>query len=260
MNTDNRTKINQLLASQPKGTVFLASWLSENGYSLNLLKSYRKTNWLQSIGRGAMIRLKDHVNYEGALYTLRNQAGRSIHIGGKTALSHLGKAHYLDLSRSKVTLFGYGGEKRPTWFKNYNWETKLDYHASSFLPTDLGLVDMEFKTFSMKISGAARAMMECLYLVPEKQPLIECYELMEGLNNLRPKTVQKLLEECSSIKVKRLFLYLTEKVGHEWMDYLDMNNIDLGIGKRSIVKNGVYVSKYKITVPKELKSLGKSEL
>lgn len=260
MNTDNRTKINQLLSSQPRGTVFLAAWLSNHGYSLDLLKIYRKNNWLKSIGTGAMIRYNDKFSYEGAIYTLQKQANLGIHIGGKTALSYLGKSHYLNLTDSKVSLFGYKGGKLPMWFKNYNWDIKLDYHASSFLPNNLGLVEIEFNNFSMQISGAARAMMECLYLVPEKQPLLECYELMEGLNNLRPKTVQKLLEECKSIKVKRLFLYLADKAGHKWMDYLNLENVDLGSGKRSVVKNGVYVPKYQITVPKELEERGKTEL
>ncbi len=260
MNTDKRTKINRLLESQPKGTVFLASWLSEQGYSLDLLKSYRRTNWLQSIGAGAMIRKNNPVTYEGALYTLQKQSKLSVHIGGKTALSHLGKSHYLDLSNVKVTLFGYQGETLPTWFKNYKWNVKLDYHASSFLPANLGLVDVEFKTFFVQTSGAARAIMECLYLAPKKQQLFECYELMEGLNNLRPNLVQKLLEECTSIKVKRLFLYLADKINHKWMEYINLENIDLGSGKRSIVKNGVYAPKYQITVPKELENHEKTEL
>jgi Transcriptional regulator, AbiEi antitoxin, Type IV TA system len=95
-------------------------------------------------------------------------------------------------------------------------------------------------------------MMECLYLAPEKQELMECYELIEGLNSLRPQSVQALLENCTSVKVKRLFLYMAEKTKHEWFQYLDLNKIDLGTGKRSLVKNGVYSVKYKITVPREL--------
>ncbi len=262
MNTDNRTKINQLLDSQPKGTVFLASWLSKKGYSLDLLKSYRKSNWLQSIGTGAMIRHNDYISYEGALYTLQKQTNLSIHIGGRTALAYLGKVHYLDFSNinKRISLFGYQGEKLPAWFKNHNWNANIKYHTSSFLPTELGLVNMEFKTFSMFISGAARAMMECLYLVPKQQELTECYELMEGLNNLRPKSAQRLLEACNSVKVKRLFLYLADKAGHKWLNYVSLENVDLGKGKRSIVKNGVYVSKYQITVPKELEALGKTNL
>ena len=102
--------------------------------------------------------------------------------------------------------------------------------------------------------------MECLYLTPQKQDLMECYELMESLNNLNPKQLQLLLEKCKSVKVKRLFMYLSEKAGHEWFRYLDLNKIDLGKGKRSIVKNGVYVSKYKITVPKELEKHDKTRI
>ncbi len=110
------------------------------------------------------------------------------------------------------------------------------------------------------MSSPARAIMECLFLAPKYQELFECYELMENLNNLRPKSVQTLLESSSSIKVKRLFLYLAEKCNHQWLKHLDLTRIDLGSGKRSLVKNGVYISKYKITVPGEFERDEKSEI
>jgi len=75
---------------------------------------------------------------------------------------------------------------------------------------------------------------------------------MEMLTGLRPDLLQKLLEECKSIKVNRLFLYMAEKAGHSWLDDLDLSKIDLGKGKRSIVKNGVLNSKYQITIPRDL--------
>jgi hypothetical protein len=95
-------------------------------------------------------------------------------------------------------------------------------------------------------------MMECLYLVPEKMDLVTCYELMESLNDLRPDKVQMLLEQCTSVKVKRLFLFLAEKAGHQWFSYLDPHKIYLGKGKRIFAKNGVYIPKYEITVPQKL--------
>ncbi len=98
--------------------------------------------------------------------------------------------------------------------------------------------------------------MECLYLAPVKQELTEFYDLMEGLNNLTPSTVQSLLEQCQSVKVKRLFLYLAEKSGHGWFKHLDLSHIDLGSGKRSLVKNGKLIEKYGITVPRELEENG----
>ena len=252
MNTEKTTKINQLLFSQPSGVVLLSSWLTKQGYNLDLQKSYRKSGWLESMGTGAMIRRNDDVEYEGAIYALQIQLNLNIHIGGKTALSLLGKAHYLDLNPRSVTLFGGAKEKLPTWFKNYDWSVTINYHSSSFLKSNLGLVNMEFRTFSIKISGAARSIMECLYLAPKKQPLLECFQIMESLNNLRPDKTQELLENCSSVKVKRLFLYMAEKANHEWFKQLFLEKIDLGSGKRSFIKEGIYVSKYKIVVPREL--------
>ena len=45
---------------------------------------------------------------------------------------------------------------------------------------------------------------------------------------------------------------MAQKAGHAWFDKLDVGKIDLGAGKRVLVENGVYVSEYLITVPKEL--------
>lgn len=240
------------------GVVLLASWMVENGYSHDLQQRYKKGNWLKSIGTGAFIRSNDKVGYEGAIYALQKQNSLTIHPAGRTALSLLGKAHYLDLSVNRVVLFGNGGEKLPTWFKKHDWGLKVDYYETSFLSSDLGLTDVELSNFSIKVSGAARAIMECLHLAPHKQEIIECFELMEGLNNLVPKQVQTLLENCQSVKVKRLFLYMAEKAEHSWFKHLDLKFVDLGRGKRSIVKNGVLIDKYGITVPKELEENGKN--
>jgi hypothetical protein len=80
---------------------------------------------------------------------------------------------------------------------------------------------------------------------------MECFELMEGLNNVRPQLVQSLLEQCQSVKVKRLFMYMAEKASHDWVQYLDLKKIDFGSGKRSVVEHGIYVAKYQITMPRE---------
>jgi hypothetical protein len=252
MSTVEQLKINTLLQSMPSGAVMLSSWLKDQGYSFDLQKRYRKSGWLESVGTGAMIRAGDGVGYEGGLYALQAQAGSSVHVGGRSALSLLGKAHYLELAQSKVILFGGARENLPAWFRDHDWAMEISYYATSFLPPDMGLTNVEFKTFSIKVSGAPRALMECLYLALDHQDLLECYELMEGLNNLRPDQVQKLLEACTSVKVKRLFMVLAEKAGHGWVSYLDLGKVDFGSGKRSVVSNGSYNAKYQITLPREL--------
>lgn len=260
MSLYNETKINKLLKDWPVGAVYLSSWLNKDDVSTQLLDRYKKSNWLSSIGTGAVIRQGDKVDYYGAIYALQKQAGLSIHVGGRSALSLQGKGQYIDMSSSRVVLVGGSREKLPAWFKKYEWGVKLDYFATSFLPADIGLVDFEMPNFSVKISSPARAMMECLYLAPKHQEFYECYELMEGLNTLRPKSVQELLESCSSVKVKRLFLYMAEKCEHDWLEYLDLTKVGLGSGKRSLLENGVYISKYQITVPRELEKNDKPEL
>jgi hypothetical protein len=255
MGTISKSKLNQLLSSTPKGGVLLTSWLKTNGYSPDLVKRYRSSGWLECIGFGANIRSGDTVDCFGALYSLQDQCGSSIHVGARSALSIQGKSHYLEFNAKKITLFAANEDRRmPAWFKNFDWGTEVELHSSNFLPHDLGLLNFPIKEFSVKISGEIRALMECLYLVPNYQELIECYELMESRNNLHPKKVQELLCNCNSIKVKRLFLYLAEKAGHEWFNYLDLSNIDLGAGKRKIVENGVLDKKYKITVPQSWRS------
>jgi hypothetical protein len=260
MSTDTKSKINKLLNDMPHGAVLLSFWLSEQGYSLDLQKRYKKSGWLESIGTGALKRAGDDVDYHGGLYALQNQAGLSVHAGGRTALSLQGRAHYIDMAAGRTVLLGSKKENLPAWFKNKEWETQIDYYTTSFLPADMGLVDLERNNFTVKISSPARAMLECLYLAPKHQEFFECYELMEGMNDLRPKSVQELLENCSSIKVKRLFLYLADKFKHPWLDFVDLSNVDLGSGTRSLVKNGVYIDKYKITVPKEFEKNEQPEI
>lgn len=260
MSTEETSKINRLLTSEPPGVVFLSSWLVEKGYSPELQKRYRKSNWFTSIGMGAMIRNGDKLDYLGAIYAMQKQAGMHIHPGGKTALVLQNKAHFLEMGHGKVDLFGGKDESLPAWFKAYPWDRVIHYYSTAFLPPKSGMIHYESGSFSISISGPARAMMECLYLAPSKFDLLEGYQLMEGLNNLRPDHVQQLLESCSSVKVKRLFFYLAEKANHNWLKKINLNTIDLGSGKRSIVKQGVYIPKYLITVPKELEQNEEAEL
>lgn len=51
--------------------------------------------------------------------------------------------------------------------------------------------------------------MEMLYLVPKVHSFEEADLIMESLSTLRGDLLQKLLEKCNSVKVKRMFLYLS---------------------------------------------------
>jgi hypothetical protein len=250
---DNKTKINSLIQSLPRGSVLLPSWLLSQGYSYELQQSYRKSNWLKSIGKGAMLKSGDPLVLTGALSALQNVENLNVHVGGRSALELQGLAHYLQINSYETTLFVNGRAKLPVWFENNDWNTKIKlFRLSLFNNETLGMTDFQDGELTMKISNPARAIMECLALCPEKFPLSESFELMEGLGSLRPAKVQELLKNCKSVKVKRLFLYFAEKANHSWFKYIDTSKINLGVGNRSLVESGVLVSKYKLVLPNEL--------
>jgi hypothetical protein len=74
---------------------------------------------------------------------------------------------------------------------------------------------------------------------------------MNSLTTLRPDVVQRLLEKCRSIKAKRVFLYLADKLDLPFFQKLDLDKISLGSGKRMIVKGGELNKKYQITVDRD---------
>ncbi|MFZ4523694.1 MAG: type IV toxin-antitoxin system AbiEi family antitoxin [Bacteroidales bacterium] len=246
------TKINQLLQEVPGGTVLLSSWLSSKGYPYELQQRYRKSGWLTAIGIGAMKRSGDRLTLTGAIYTLQHQAGLQIHVGGRTALGMHGLAHYLELNPQETFLFAPRGVKLPAWLKNNTWNTNPVLINTSFLPPETGLTDFSEEGLSIKISSPVRAMMECLEMSPDNFSLEEAYQIMESLSFVRPDAVQSLLEQCTSVKVTRLFMFLAQKAGHQWMKKIETRKIKLGKGKRVIARDGAFESEFQITVPKNL--------
>jgi hypothetical protein len=255
MATQNKTKLKILLNNIKPESVALAPWLEDAGISRNLQKHYRNSGWLGTVGRGAFKRPGDTIHWQGAIHALQYQAGLNIHIGALTALTLQGFGHYFRFDNEKVFIFALRKTKLPKWFLTYDWGDPIYPYQTTFLPSDIGVVQYEEKNFPIKISSPERAILECLYLTPETIDIVECFHLMQGLVNIKPKLVQRLLQKCSSVKVKRLFLYLAEKANHDWFHFLEVSTINLGTGNRVISKGGAYIAKYQISVPKELSGL-----
>lgn len=255
MTTNTSNKLKKLFKEHVPGTVLLASWLEKEGFSYDLQQYYRRSGWLENIGTGAFKMSKENVTWQGGLYALQSQAKLPVHVGGLSALSLHGYAHYFRLGEEIVYLFSPIQIKLPAWFYKHSWDAKIKHIQSSILPQDLGLVTFEDKSFSIQIASPERAILECLYLTPNNLDLVESYQVFEGLTNIRPKLMQQLLEACTSVKVKRLFLYMANKAQHQWLSFIDQSGITLGKGDRSLIKGGVYIPQFHISVPKELAAL-----
>ena len=253
MSNDNKTKINSLTSHWPRGTIAAASYLEKQGYSHNLLTRYKKSKWIKSFGRGAYKLFIDDIEWQGTIYTLQNQLNLNFHPGGKTALEIKGHAHYLSKTK-KIFLFGIRGQTIPTWFLTNKIDVDFVITKTNLFPPYIrnSLSIHKYRDFSIKISSLERATMEMLYHVPAKVSFAEATLITENMISLRPNLVQNLLENCNSIKVKRLFMYLVEKHELPWVPKIDLSNVYFGEGKRSIVQNGKLDKKYLITVPLEL--------
>ena len=246
------TKINQILSKWVTGTVSSTVYLKKMGLNNDLLHRYVSSNWIERIGYGAYKKKYDSIEWQGALYCLQTQINLSTHPGGKTALELHGLAHYIPFSL-KIDLFGISNEKLPAWFLNGNWKNEIAYYSFNLFNIDLKsfLYIYEYKNFSVLISSPELAAFELLFHIPQKKSFDEAIKIFENLTTLRYEQVQKLLDNCKSIKVKRLFLYLAETNNHTWFKKINIDSLNLGSGKRVIEVNGKLDAKYKITVPKK---------
>jgi len=253
MNTKKSTKINQLISQWQRGVVYTQSYLSRLGYYHDLIKIYKRNGWLESIGTGAYKLPNDRIDVFGGIYALQQQLQLPVHIGGRSALVIKGYGHYGRIAGEKFFLYAPSGIRLPKWFLQYNWGMEVLFKATNLFSHGLkdNFSEYEHKEFVIKISAPERAAIEMLYYIPSQQGFDEAMRIMEGLMTLRPVLVQQLLENCQSVKVKRIFLFMCEKLELPWFDELTPDKIDVGSGKRVIVKNGVLDNKYLITVPRE---------
>jgi len=248
-----RNKLQKLLTEFPRNVVLTTALLKEHGFSTELLRAYKDSGWLESLGYGAVQFANQKVSYEGALYALQQYLHIHIHIGAKSALNLLGRAHYLELNQKTVSLFTCQNQKLPKWFCENEWDVKPLIYRTNLFKNQIGTMPFGVSDdFEITISSPERAMLECFYLAPDTINLKECFELMEGLYDLRPDFVQKLLENCNSIKAKRLFLVFADKLNHPWFTRLNLSKIDIGRGKRSIQPGGKYIEQYKTIIDEEI--------
>ena len=189
---------------------------------------------------------------QGGLYALQSQLGMSIHVGGRTALELQGRSHFIPLGQyKKITLISDRPEHLPGWFRKHQWGVKLEHSCFSLFESLPGNVTtkQDCGGFEIVMSSPERAIMEQMRLVRTNADIKHIYQLMEGLSALRPDTVQELLENCRSIKVKRLFLWNAEVADHAWFRRLNPSRVALGKGKRQIYQGGQLNKKYLITIP-----------
>jgi len=244
------SKINQLLQAWPAGVVGTQRWLTKLGVDFRLADKYVRSGWLERLGHGAYIRAGSTVDWPGAVHALQFQLGLDLHPGAITAFELRAYAQYLALGGGReVVLFGSAPTKLPSWFTRHTWSQSMSLVTSnSFGENDRATSIVNIDGVDLAVATLERAAFELLYLVPKRQSYDEVLQVMESLTSLRPQIVQRLLENCTSIKTKRLFMHTAEQLNHAWVSRLDLSRVDFGSGKRTIHTGGRLDKKYSLVV------------
>jgi hypothetical protein len=247
MNAQKREKLNQTLRHWPVNGLRTTASLRAQGISSALLHHYVQRHWLEQVERGVYRRPGDAPGWQAALYTIQTAEKLPVHVGGLTALELQGYGHYT----GERPLFFYGPPRcrLPAWFEGAVGRT-LRFTRTNFLsdaPQE-SLHSMSIEGVPVTVSTPERAALEMLYHVPGQVGFAEALEVVGGLAALRVEIMQILLESCSSVKAKRLFLYCAREAGHSWYPAFDRSRIDLGAGKRELVKGGKLDKEFLLTV------------
>ena len=245
------TKINNLRQQIPSNGIMLTSWLEKSGFNRNEVYDYMESGWLQRISTGVYQFTGDTPTLYGILASYQKQIGLKYHIGAASALELKGFSHYIAMGKPTAVVFSPVRPPLPKWLNDADLDMNLAEVATKVLGT-IGIEQMDYQEQTLTVSSPERAIMECVLLSPSRYDLMDVYYLMEMITSLRSDLIQQLLENCTSVKVKRMFLYMAEKAHHRWFAKLDLSKISLGSGTRSFAKGGVKVNTYDIVIPKEL--------
>jgi hypothetical protein len=246
------TKINKVMRSALPRGVMDTSWLEHLGLSRTEQGKYVKSGWLARMATGIYRFSNDEPTLYGALASYGKLMRGVYRIGASDALELHGYSHYVPVGRPESYVFTPQNHRLPNWITSLKWDRSLNEFSTKVFDGSIGVTNVEYDGLVLKVSSPELAIMECMLLAPAYYDLMDVYYLMEMLTTLRAGVVVKLLEQCSSVKVKRLFLYMAEKSKHAWFKRLDLSNVTLGSGPRSLAKGGVRESKYYLIIPREL--------
>jgi hypothetical protein len=279
MAEQNAGKLNHLEATLPEGLLVDSGWMEAHGYSTSLRSQYVSAGWLVQPARGTYKRPLGALTWQKVVVSLQTLLEKSLIVGGRTALDLQGHSHYL-AAGGPSTIHLYGREPPPNWLAKLPLKETFRFHRSQTLfksePVTKGLTSFAWNIrenageaaeglkagelrqlwgdsdWPLTLSTPERALLELLDELPAHETFHQADMLFEGMRTLSPRRLQKLLADCRSVKVKRLFFWFADRHGHTWLKQIDRSAVDLGTGKRMLVRGGKLDPKYLITVPEDL--------
>ena len=281
-------RLHQLL---PEGLLADAAWLNAAGYSSSVRSRYVTSGWLQPITRGVFRRPQYRPGIEDVtapllwqhvVVSLQLILKQPIVVGGRTVLELDGLDHNASAGLTEIHL--YGEQRAPNWLCRLPFETSFVFHNAQKLfreepminafenletamagdqPSQLATIHGSLtwihfgnEDWPIVISTRERAILEVIDEIPNRGTFHQADVLMEGLVSISPRRMNRLLSECRSIKVRRLFLWFADRHRHAWVEQINRSEVDLGSGDWILFKGGNIDKKYHITIPEDFDDHG----
>jgi hypothetical protein len=191
---------------------------------------------------GIYSRKNEKLKWIGGVRLLQEELGKKIHVSGRSALELHGHSHYVALGQKpNIFLTSYHKEKIPNWFTKIDFPCRFKFRNSVLFTHDIEFATYEAAGLSVLISSRELAILEFINNLNLSNSFETAENYMLGLFGLRADVLQNLLENCNSVKVKRVFLFLAEKLNYDYFKKINVSKIDLGKGKRQvIIENGQF--------------------
>ena len=238
----------------PEGQLVNRAWLKTHGVTRPVVDSWVRSGKLEAVSHGVYRRPGPPLKWEQVVYSL-NEMGVPVHVGGRTALELQGLVHYIPFQGvTRVSL--YGAFRVPTWVQTIPGPYKFSVDRRRLFTTLPGsaIVSQPFGAWDWPVPYATveLALLEFLVDVGTAADFDFADKFFEGAVALRPALIRELLLSCSHVLAKRLFLWFAARHQHAWFKKLETAGVDLGQGKRSVIKGGAFDARYRITVPREM--------
>ena len=254
-----------LKALLPYGMLATKKWLTTQGLTTHSIDNALKSGTLISLANGVYSHYSHTLSWEGIIASMQHMDMNNVNklpamvVGGTSALSLSGLSHYLPLS-STPHIHLYTKGPLPSWLKRLSVPMEFERHSIKTIWPESLLNDTSFiKLHKWNIdlppvyfSCPEKALLELLVDLPDIVSFEHADELMQGLVNLSPRKLDRLLLACKSVKVKRLFFWLAKRQDYLWFNKLNVEDYDLGSGNRVVAKQGKLNTDYLITVPSHM--------
>jgi hypothetical protein len=225
------------------------SEMKKVGISSFLACKYKNSGWLESIGVGAFKFPNSDLSVEGLLHSLQVDLSLKAHLGAKSSLDMVGVRQFYRRNK-KFYLFIETSNKLPKWVMNYKWNGFIKPIRTLRLSESEFLYNPEIKSFDFFISKRELAILEQIDLINKGETFEETAQLFELLPSLNPDLLNILLKSFS-VKVKRIFFFLSEYFNHPWINEIDRKYFSVSNTIVSIQKNGKFLKKYNLIIPRE---------